>query len=167
MTRRRPRPVHRERAKPGLDVTGGLHDQVGMRQQRLRGRQRFGRTIARDQERRPFALVDRLHQQVGRNVERLLQQRFRLAHLAGVLIRRRQQIEIVRVMPVELRRDLFARQVVALQLVGGFESRDRFVDAAKPAQFVAVHVDRVRHAGFCAAYAAACASASFMRPVFS
>ena len=126
-----------------------------MRQQRLRRGQRFGRAIARDQERRPLALVDRLHQQVGRDVERLLQQRLGLPHLAGVLIRRRQQIEIVRVMPVELGRDLFARQVVALQLVGGFESRDRLVDAAKPPQLVAVHVHGVRHAGFCAAYAAA------------
>ena len=49
-------------------------------------------------------------------------------------------------MPIELGGDFFARQVFALQLVGGFESRDRLVDPSQASQLVPVHVDRVRHA---------------------
>ena len=115
-----------------------------MRCQYLGGRQRFLEPAATDEERGVVPLVDDLHQQARRQGERLLQHAFRLSHLADVLIRRRQQIEIVRVMPVELGGNLFLREVIALQLVCGFELRDRFRDASAAAQFVPVHVARVR-----------------------
>ena len=71
-------------------------------------------------------------------------------------------------MPVQLRRDLLAGEVRALQPVGRFEFDNGFDRAARPAQLVAVHVPRVRNLRrLRAENEAACASASAMRPAFS
>jgi hypothetical protein len=66
-------------------------------------------------------------------------------HAALVLVRRRQQVEVVHVMPVQLRRDVLRRVVRALQVVGATEGGDRVVDAAHAAQVVAPHVVGMRN----------------------
>ena len=108
------------------------------------GVERLPRAAAREQEHRPLALVEFLHHQRRRNGERLLQQRFGLPHLADVLIGRRQQIQIVLVVPIVLDRNLFRREVGRLERIRRAELRDRLVDPADAPEVVTAHVPRVR-----------------------
>ena len=117
--------VHGEQCQAGFDVARGLDEGIGVRDQHFGRFQRFVGTIARQQVGRPLALVHHLHQQVRRQSERLLQQRLGLFHLAQVLIRGGQQVQIVLMVPVEIGADPLAGEVIALQLVGGFELRGR------------------------------------------
>ena len=81
----------------------------------------------------------------GRRQRRgLAHHRLGLPHLPLVLVGRRQQVEVVHVVPVELGCDALRGVVGLLQLVGAPKGRDGLVDPADPAQVVAPHVVRVR-----------------------
>ena len=118
------------RARPGLDVPRGADHRRAMRRHR-----RWPRPAPPARARAPAGtpatpLVELLHQQRRRDRERAREQRLGLPHPADVLIRRRQQIEVVLVVPIMLDRNLLRREVGRFERVGRRELRDRLVDPA-------------------------------------
>ena len=125
----------------------GAHHRRSVRRHDRGGSQRFLGASARAQEHRPLAFVELLPHQRRGDRERRFQQRLGLFHLADVLVRRRQQIEIVLVMPVVFYRDSLRLEVAGLERVRREKFNDRLVNPAHTTQIVAVHVVRMRDGG--------------------
>ena len=107
--------------------------------------ERFRRAAAREQERRPLQLVERLNDERGWRVERSTEQRLGRAHLAERLTRGRQDVEIVGMMPVIFDRRLRRPLRIGFQLVRAPKLGDRLRGSSGATQIVAGHVMRVRH----------------------
>jgi hypothetical protein len=112
--------------------------------QLLRGLERLAPTLPAEQEDGQRFLVELLVFSGRLKGGGLAQQRLRNPHLALVLVRRGQQIEVVDVMPIHLRRNLFARVIGFLELVGAPERGNRLIEAADAPQVMPPHVMRMR-----------------------